>query len=310
MINTPTYPIYSYPVTIESPFTVNVTLGATTFPTATILAGEYYGFVTDGTEVGSSVHATYDSSYASLHSALAQAIVDCLADPAKHNLTSPTLTLTYRWATAPEPRLIVDYTRSGVGFVSTNVTITFPSVALANLFGHSTTTDLAWNTLTQLASTDFNFGGYWFNRDNAVLEERWASQEAYAVESMYGGSHATTQWGDAKLNCITMHPTVYATMVFPFRRTDVKFSGPFNVDVSDPYNLLETFIQTLSDGREFLMYCDNDLVDSAWIGETSVFDDIRNVTNDVSTARVFEVTIPMRIKERDVSVVGTNIYVG
>jgi len=310
MINFPDFPIYSYEVDIASPFTVNVTLGMTTFATDTIPASSYWGYVSDGTGVGASLDVTNDSSYPSLHATLAQAIVDCLADPAKHNLTTPTLTLYYRKATSPEPRLIVDYNRSGAGFTGTNCTITFPSTAIANLFGHSTTTDLAWNTLTDLASTDFNFAGYWYNHDLTVLEERWRNQESTATEGMYGGTHNGIQWGDPKVYALFMHPIVWAAMIFPYRRADSNFTTMYSINPLDPYNVLETMTQALSDGREFLLYRDDDIADLCWCSNTELFADINSALEDLASGRVFEFTFPIRVKNEDAVITGTNVYVG
>lgn len=299
MIDFQDYPIYSYPISVDT-FSFNVKVGGNTYA-QTFPAGNYYGYVSnDGTKL------IDDTLYRSLHAELITQVINNIQDPVKHNIAGAVITGTYYIDPGVAPKIVAEFERQGWTAITE---LTFPDADTAKQFGFSTATySLFPSIIIDTATTDINFAGYWYNKDLSVREQRFKTKDITSTESIYGTTMTSLEWSNSKQEFIVQHPVIWAAMIFEYRRSDPSFSDPYQLNVADPNNLLEEMFDNIPN-KDVLWYLTDTRADLIRIWDPKFFKDVNNALEDLASGRLFSAVFDGRVKEESVSyVITTNIY--
>lgn len=285
-IRTPNFPIITWSIDLDGTdeITVTVSGGVGSF-SAFIPAGTYWGY-------SASTDPAEDAGPDSLASVVASTIQDIMTDAAKFNQATATCTASYTH-NASGTEVLTKYTRFNFYPLATSVTVTISATTNLSIEMLGFSTGIVWTALGGANDTsDYNSTNYWAPGNITVYDDRNQTASTFVTESIFSNTISAIRWGSPKTRRLLVVPTVYAAMLYLYRRVDSGFADPATVDIADPNNLLENLWYAASTGAVFRIYQDPVSYRTAYMSEQRLINDMNENVEDISgRGAIFEVTL-------------------
>lgn len=272
-LSTPSFPVISWSIDLDGTDEITVAVSGGSTYSGFIPAGTYYGYASS---TGSD-----DAAADSLAGIVAATIQDIMQDPAKFNQATATCVALYLHSpTGTE--ITTRYTRANFFPLAATITVTITAGTLT-LQDLGFETSFQWTTLGGLSRTNnWNSIGYWAPGNITVYDERNQTMSSFVTESIFNNSISTVRWGSPKVRRNLVFPTVYAAMIYTYRRVDSGFADVAQVDVADPNNLLEYLFEAASEGLTFRIYQEPAVYRTAVISDQGSINDMNSNLEDIS----------------------------
>ena len=252
-INTPKYPVISWQTYWTDSVANEIEVGCDgNFDTFLISDAAWQGLW------GFENNASNIAQASSLHGYLASLIQNFLRVDCGFGLAE--CTARYYWDLPGHPR--VQFTVANVS--SNDVTIEFFYDTVAYHFGVNGASLITIDGASGLGYTDFNGAGYWAPNNLTCYDDRISiSPTSFSVESLAGTSWKTVTWTEPLQDRSLTFPFVRPPYLWSFRRKDTAWATPAGLNVNDPNNLYENFLNAArqnnsnQDATPFRIYSDD-----------------------------------------------------
>jgi hypothetical protein len=306
-INTPSFPVISWDVTIQTPIVITLRGdfgGGPVTSTVTVTAGTYKGFNTN---------SLGRADAGSLWGDLGFKIQAELQNPAAFNQVGALVFVEPEWRTNVSGALAqtASYLAHKIRITGTaapvaNFEIEFPSDAVCELYGVEPASVGGSRIITfpflvsPLESfNDMNSAGYWAPYQLSVVETRDIQTTVFANQRLSGGGVDVVRWGDDRERSVMTFPYVFAAYIWAYRAERTEFAGPADRYTYDPNNLLETLkeVATQTGVQDFFLFQDNGARAEITLPEAAGLQNFEAlITEDVSgNGQLLQVTIPHNI---------------
>jgi len=276
--NYPSHPVFSWKPTITGTVDYDDGVVSGTIDLATDIGSSYWGWDSNGSDI-----ATTSSIQGKLVD-----LLDTAVSPSAFNAS-------YTWPDGDAAPPLTSYTINH----TSNVDLTFSSLAVAAQFGFSSTAVTLVSLVSKVA--DFTDAGHWQPSCYGGSDERWTFNEAVGVtETIDGSSRKVREWGDALTDRAFVFPSVMVANIRSDAAAETSQAAMAQRDTSDPNSLLTNMAaaartpENTDDARAFRVYTAAAVYRTCYWLRTAEIGAIESVCSSQSARRIWSVAFTMR----------------